>query len=78
VISPDGRTLAVADWNGLITLWNMTSLQQVGTLNGHVAPVWQTCLAFTPDGNNLVSVSQERFRVWRAASFAETDSKEAR
>lgn len=75
VISPDGRTLAVADWNGLITLWNMTSLQQVGTLNGHAGPIWQTCLAFTPDGNNLVSVSTERFRVWRASSFPQTRSK---
>ena len=78
VISPDGRTLAVADYTGLITLWNMTSLQQVGTLNGHAAPIYQMGLAFTPDGNNLVSVSTERFRVWRAASFAETDSKDAR
>jgi WD40 repeat protein len=77
-ISPDGRTLAVADYNGLITLWNMASLQQVGTLNGHAGPIWNMGLAFTPDGNNLVSVSRENFRVWRAASFAESGSKEAR
>ena len=68
----------VADYNGLITLWNMASLQQVGTLNGHAGPVWRAGLAFTPDGNNLVSVSLEHFRIWRAASFAETGSKEAR
>jgi WD40 repeat protein len=78
VISPDGRTLAVADYNGLITLLNMASLQQVGTLNGHAGPIWRAGLAFTPDGNNLVSVSLDHFRIWRAASFAETGSKEAR
>ena len=77
-ISRDGRTLAVADFNGLITLWNMVSLQQVGTLNGHTEHLDPTGLAFSPDGNTLVSVSKGLFRVWRAASFAETDSKGVR
>jgi WD40 repeat protein len=77
-ISPDGRTLAVADYNGLITLWNLASRQQVGTLNGHSAPIWQTGLAFTPDGNKLVSVSQEQYRVWRAAPLEEVGSERAR
>jgi WD40 repeat protein len=70
--------LAVADFNGLITLWNMVSLQQVGTLNGHTEHLDPTGLAFSPDGNTLVSVSKGLFRVWRAASFAETDSKGVR
>ena len=77
-ISRDGRTLAVADFNGLITLWNMASLQQAGTLNGHKEHLDPTGLAFSPDGNTLVSVSKGLFRVWSAASFAETDSKGAR
>jgi len=77
-ISRDGRTLAVADFNGLITLWNMASLQQAGTLNGHKEHLDPTGLAFSPDGNTLVSVSKGLFRVWSAASFAETDSKGVR
>jgi WD40 repeat protein len=76
VISQDGRTLAVADLNGLITLWNMASRQQVGTLNGHEETLHD--LAFSSDGNTLVSVSKAQFRIWRAASFTETDSKTAR
>ncbi|MBI2929520.1 MAG: protein kinase [Verrucomicrobia bacterium] len=77
-ISPDGRTLAVGDFNGLITLWNMASLQQTGTLDGHREHLYTTGLAFSPDGDTLVSVSKEHFRIWRAASFAEAGSKEAR
>jgi WD40 repeat protein len=75
-ISRDGRTLAVGDLSGLITLWNMSSLEKVGTLNGHKG--YLEGMAFSPDGTALVSVSKENLRVWRAASFTETDSKEAR
>ena len=56
----------------------MASLQQAGTLNGHKEHLYPMGLAFSPDGTALVSVSKEHFRLWRAASFAETDSKEAR
>ena len=57
----------------------MTSLQQVGVLSGHKDTLHDSRgLVFSPDGSMLVSVSKEQFRVWRAASFAETDSKEER
>ena len=71
VLSQDGRTLAVADFEGPITLWSMDSFQQVGTLSGHNETVDD--LDFSSDGNTLVSVSKTQFRIWRAASFAETD-----
>src|SRR5262249_36020952 len=78
-ISPDGRTLAVADFTGLITLWNLPSLQQTGTLKGHKEHLHDPRgLVFSPDGSMLVSVSPEQFRVWRAASIAEADSKQTR
>ncbi len=78
-ISPDGRTLAVADFTGLITLWNIASRQQTGTLSGHNAPLSAPGgLAFTPDGSMLVSVSREQFRVWRATSVAASGSTETR
>jgi WD40 repeat protein len=54
----------------------MASRQQVGTLNGHEETLHD--LAFSSDGNTLVSVSKAQFRIWRAASFTETDSKTAR
>ena len=34
-----------------------------------------TQLAFTPDGDHLVSVSKDQLRVWRAASWAEADAE---
>ena len=73
-ISQDGRTLAVGDFDGLITLWNMASRQQVGTLRGHEDHVLE--LAFLPDATTLVSASFDQLRIWRAASSAETDAKE--
>ena len=47
----------------------MDSYQEVVTLNGHKERVMQ--LAFTPDGDHLVSASRDQLRVWRAASFAD-------
>ena len=53
--------------------------QQAGTLTGHKEYLHDPRgLVFSPDGAMLVSVSKEQFRVWRAASFVEADSKEAR
>jgi WD40 repeat protein len=66
----------VADFLGVITLWNMASLQQVGTLKGHKETLED--LVFAPDGNKLVSASLEQFRVWHAAPFTQTDAKEDR
>jgi WD40 repeat protein len=72
-LSPDGRRLAAGGSEALVTIWDLTSLQEVATLKGHGDSVMQ--LAFTPDGNNLVSVSRDQFRVWRAASTPEKVSK---
>jgi len=68
-VSPDGRTFAVGHADGAISLWSFGSLQQVALLRGHENSVRQ--LAFTADGERLISASQEQFRVWRAASFTE-------
>ena len=37
-------------------------------------PHWLRSIAFTPDGNTLVSQGGDGVRVWRAPSFAETDT----
>jgi WD40 repeat protein len=70
-ISPDGRRLAVGAADGLITIWDLASRQEVATLNGLDRRV--NDVAFLSDGHSLVSVGQEQVRVWRAASFEETD-----
>jgi WD40 repeat protein len=51
----------------------VASHTEVATLEGHKEGVTQ--LAFTPDGDHLVSVSTDQWRVWRAASWAEIDAE---
>ncbi len=70
-ISPDGRRLAVGAGDGLITIWDLESRQEVATLKGHECAVDD--LFFLADGNTLVSVGLDQVRLWRAPSFEETD-----
>ena len=71
-LSADGRRLAAGASDGRITIWDVASHQEVATLEGHQESVMQ--LAFTSDGDHLVSASKDQLRLWRAASWAETDS----
>jgi WD40 repeat protein len=73
-LSPDGRRLAAGASDGRITLWDLASHQEVATLEGHQESVMQ--LAFTPEGDHLVSASKDQLRVWRAASRAEIEAAE--
>ena len=76
-LSPDGRRFATGAGDGRITIWDVASHQEVATLEGHKESVTQ--LAFTPDGDHLVSASKDQLRVWRAASWAESEAqKESR
>lgn len=54
--SPDGRLLAVAEGKQ-IKLWDVCASREVRCLEGHLGTV--TSLAFTPDGNALVSASTD-------------------
>jgi WD40 repeat protein len=51
----------------------VASHQEVATLERHKEKVMQ--LAFTPDGDHLVSASKDQLRVWHAASWSETDAE---
>ncbi len=70
-LSPDGRRLAIGAGDGLITIWDLASREEVATLRGHERTV--DTLSFLSDGNTLVSVGLDQLRVWRAASFEEAD-----
>ena len=73
-LSPDGRRFATAAGDGSISIWDVTSHEEVATLEGHNEAVMQ--LAFTPDGDCLVSVSKDQLRVWHAPSRAEIHAAE--
>ena len=65
--SSDGKTLASANSNGQIVLWDVASGQARLTLPSQIAnPV--SGIVFSPDGNTLASVSDNSILLWDAAS----------
>jgi WD40 repeat protein len=73
-LSPDSHRFATGTSDGRIAIWDVASHQEVVTLEGHDESVRH--LAFTPDGDHLVSVSKDQLRFWRAPSWAEIDAAE--
>ena len=57
VFSPDNTTLINGDGNGRLQLWDITTGDELITLNGHMEGV--ETLHFSPDGNTLVSAAQD-------------------
>ena len=52
-------------WNDTIRLWNADTGKHQQTLKGHIAPV--ESVAFSPDGNTIVSGSEDNtIRLWNA------------
>lgn len=70
-LAPDGLTLASGSLDATVTLWDMTTGQEVGSMHGHGAPV--RSLAFTRDGRLLASLSEDHtLKLWDVASRRET------
>ncbi|GAA4590985.1 WD40 repeat protein [Actinoplanes octamycinicus] len=62
--APDGRTLAVSDFDGRIHLWDTASRTESATLNGHRTRV--ASLSFAPGSGLLASSELEgTFGLWR-------------
>jgi WD40 repeat protein len=66
--SPDGKTLASADFDGTIQVWDVATHRQLGdALSGHTGPVWS--VAFSPDGKTLASANNDgTIRLWDVVS----------
>lgn len=69
-ISPDGRTVATADDDGEIKLWDTAAGQERATLQGHAREV--NAVAFSPDGKTLASGSDDTtIKLWHTATGLE-------
>jgi WD40 repeat protein len=65
-VSPDGKQLATAGFDGAVRLWNADTGQEVRTLSGHTGPVY--AVAFTSDGQSLASCGDDKIiRLWSPA-----------
>lgn len=72
--SPDGQTLAIAlepdKFTPCIKLWNVKDWKELKSFIGHIGAVWS--IAFSPDGERLVSGSSDRtVKIWDVSSGEE-------
>src|SRR4029078_6380839 len=65
--SPDVRTVAGADFDGDVRLWNPRTGRTLRVLRGNGR--WVRCIAFGPDGRALASEAKDGIRLWDAATW---------
>jgi WD40 repeat protein len=68
--SPDRKSLATGNAEGMAALWDVSTGKQLYSLFGHTRPVFS--VAFTPDGSRLVTASGDgTLKIWDTSSGEE-------
>ena len=68
--SADGRYAATSNLDGTVTLYDGTTLEPIGALNGHESQVWG--VQFSPDGSTIATTSRDfSVRLWDVATRKE-------
>ena len=75
VFSPDGKTLVVGNWDGILELWDVRTGGLLSTHTGHTW--WANVLKFSPDGRTLVSSSfwDGTILIWDWETLKKTDNR---
>jgi WD40 repeat protein/serine/threonine protein kinase len=72
-VSPDGTRIVTGSANfgsdGDARIWDAETGRQLHVLGGHVGPV--TSVAFSPDGERLLTADDEKVRIWATESGQE-------
>ena len=68
-ISPDGKTLAIGTQDGFLELFNLPTRRAIAGLKPHLTFIRE--VAFSPDGQRLVSSGGDAWHIWRAYAPAE-------
>lgn len=55
--SPDGRTIASANWNRTVTVWDVSAIEPLSIVAGHGSVVNE--VSFSPDGRTIASASTD-------------------
>ncbi len=67
-LSPDGKTLAAACYDGKVLVWNAESKELRSTLSNHKG--WVRCVTFAPDGGVFASAGEDgQAIVWKTESL---------
>jgi WD40 repeat protein/serine/threonine protein kinase len=65
--SPDGKTLATANMDRIVKLWDISTGRELASFTGHTNGV--RCVAFSPDGATLATSSDDgTVRIWDRAT----------